>query len=64
MDRGEARWALELASYIFILNPNHEGAREVHLRALKSLAAEQMSANGRNYYLTIALEDYKLIDPR
>ena len=62
MDRGEARWALELASHIFLLNPDHEGAREVRLRALKSLAAEQVSANGRNYYLTIALEDHKLME--
>ena len=36
MDRGEARWALELASHIFILNPDHEEAREVRLRPLKS----------------------------
>ncbi len=64
MDLGDARWALELASHIFLLNPDHEGAREVRLRALKSLAAEQTSANGRNYYLTIALEDYKLIDTK
>ena len=60
MERGEARWALELASHVFLLNPDHEAAREVRLSALKSLAAEQTSATGRNYYLSIALEDYKL----
>ena len=54
---------IELVSHVFLLN--HEGVREVRLRALKSLAAEQISscsANGRNYYLTIALEDHKLIE--
>ena len=64
MEKGEARWALELASHVFLLNPDHEAAREVRLRALKSLAAEQTSANGRNYYLTMALEDYKLVNTR
>ncbi len=62
MDQGDAKWALELASHIFLLNPDHERAKAIRLRALKSLATEQTSANGRNYYLTIALEDYKLID--
>ena len=64
MERGEARWALELASHVFLLNPDHEAAREVRLSVLKSLAAEQTSANGRNYYLTMALEDYKLVNTR
>ena len=40
MERGEAKWALELASHVFLLNPDHEAVREVRLSALKSLAAE------------------------
>ncbi len=61
MEKGDAKWALELASHVFILNPDHAKAREVRLNALKALAAEQTSAIGRNYYLTMALEDYKLV---
>ncbi len=62
LNQGDTRWALELSSYLFLLNPDHQNAREIRLNALKSLASEQTSANGRNYYLTMALEDHKLIN--
>ena len=64
LDKGDYRWALELASHIFHLNPNHQLARQIRLEAIKALAAGHTSSSGRNYYLTTALEDHGLVDSR
>jgi alkyl sulfatase BDS1-like metallo-beta-lactamase superfamily hydrolase len=53
---GDSRWALELSGHLFALAEFTDVARKVRASALRSLAARETSANGRNYYLTQALE--------
>ena len=59
---GDLKWALELASHILRVNPSHSLALDTRLGALKGLSTAQSSGNGRNYYLTLALEDHGLIE--
>lgn len=56
------QWALELSSYVLIMNPGHREATEIKLDCLTSLGSRQKSANGRNYYLTSAFEQAGLVD--
>ena len=60
LHNNDPQWALELATYVLKLKPNHEKAKQVRFLSLKNLAAKQISANGRNYYLTCAMEDLGL----
>jgi alkyl sulfatase BDS1-like metallo-beta-lactamase superfamily hydrolase len=62
---GDARWALELAQTLTALGEFTDVAANVRASALRMLAADETSANGRNYYLTQALEaEEKLtVDP-
>jgi len=53
---GDARWALELAGHLLALGEFTDVAAQVRASALRSLAAGETSANGRNYYLTQAME--------
>ncbi|MEL6182105.1 MAG: alkyl sulfatase dimerization domain-containing protein, partial [Myxococcota bacterium] len=53
---GDLRWGLELLSHLLTLEPTHDEGRQLRAQALRGLAAEETSANGRNYYLTQALE--------
>lgn len=62
LDKGDYNWALELASHIFRLNPEHAHARQIRLESIKALAAQQTSVIGRNYFLTTALEDHNLVE--
>ncbi|HYC55821.1 MAG TPA: alkyl sulfatase dimerization domain-containing protein [Candidatus Binatia bacterium] len=55
-DSGDVRWALELADHLLALGEFIAEARTVRAAALRKLAAEETSANGRNYYRTQALE--------
>lgn len=50
------QWALELADHLRVLDPTDETARALRIASLRALAAQELSANGRNYYLTQALE--------
>ncbi|MEM7118429.1 MAG: alkyl sulfatase dimerization domain-containing protein [Chloroflexota bacterium] len=50
------QWALELADYLLQLDAQDDGARKIRFEALLKLGAVHVSANGRNYYLTQALE--------
>ena len=56
------KWSLELASQVLQVNPDHGEAKNLRLQALKALASQQVSANGRNYYLSTALEDFGFIE--
>jgi alkyl sulfatase BDS1-like metallo-beta-lactamase superfamily hydrolase len=53
---GESQWALELAGAVIELDGGDEEARAIRAAALRALAAAQVSANGRHYYLTQAME--------
>ena len=53
---GEARWAVELADHLLLLEQFPEEAGRVRAAGLRMLAAVEPSANGRNYYTTQALE--------
>ncbi|XP_060557213.1 linear primary-alkylsulfatase-like [Ruditapes philippinarum] len=53
----EFQWALELSSYIVRVDPNNKAAKDVKVEALTALGSRQTSVNGRNYYLTSALEE-------
>lgn len=68
LDKGDARWALKLASDLLALDEFTDVAAQIRAKALRQLASEETSANGRNYYLTQALEaegkiEIKLPDP-
>ncbi len=56
LDANDPRWALELAGHLLVLGEFSDVARRVRASALRALAAAETSANGRNYYLTQALE--------
>jgi alkyl sulfatase BDS1-like metallo-beta-lactamase superfamily hydrolase len=56
LEANDPRWALELADHLLVLREFLEVARRVRASALRMLAAAETSANGRNYYLTQALE--------
>lgn len=53
---GQHQWALELADHLRVLNPTDDAARALRITSLRALAEQELSANGRNYYLTQALE--------
>ncbi|HEY2775846.1 MAG TPA: alkyl sulfatase dimerization domain-containing protein [Candidatus Binatia bacterium] len=56
LERGDARWALELSGDLAALGEFTTVARSIRAAALRLLAQSEPSANGRNYELTEALE--------
>lgn len=62
LDDSDWQWALELVSSVIALEPSNRRARELKLESLKKAAGEQISACGRNYYLTSALEEARHVD--
>lgn len=56
VETGDARWALELTGHLRALEEFTDVAARARASALRMLAAAEPSANGRNYYLTQALE--------
>ena len=50
------RWAAELANYLLFIDPEHAQARQLKAQALRKLGKASISPNGRNFYLTQALE--------
>ncbi len=56
LDKGDARWALELSDNVLALDEFTDVAAQTRAAALRMLAAAEPSANGRNYYLSAALE--------
>jgi alkyl sulfatase BDS1-like metallo-beta-lactamase superfamily hydrolase len=55
-EEGDHAWALELADHLLALDPSGNEARGIRAAELRALGETQISANGRNYYLTQALE--------
>ncbi|MEM7348174.1 MAG: alkyl sulfatase dimerization domain-containing protein [Chloroflexota bacterium] len=53
---GNAQWALELADHLLRADWQDEVAQQIRIDALIKLGEAHISANGRNYYLTQALE--------
>lgn len=51
------QWALELSTHILNCNPDNYDAREIKIDALTLLGSRQISACGRNYFLTAAFEE-------
>ncbi len=49
-------WAAELASHLVRLDPGSEQAKRLEAAAFRALGHRSPSPNGRNYYLTRALE--------
>jgi len=56
VEAGRYRWAAELASHLMRSEPDLEEARLLKARALRALGQQSISPNGRNYYITQALE--------
>jgi len=56
LSQGDARWTLELCGHLAALGEFTGDAATMRAAALRLLAAGESSANGRNYYLTQALE--------
>ncbi len=56
LDNGDTRWALELADALIAAGNRQEEARRLRVAGLERLASEEISANGRAYYLTQARE--------
>ncbi|MBE7635927.1 MBL fold metallo-hydrolase [Sneathiella sp. P13V-1] len=50
------QWAAELSDNLILVSENKEEAKGLKAQALKALAETQISANGRNYYLTRSYE--------
>ncbi len=50
------QWAAELSDNLILVSENKEEAKGLKAEALKALAETQISANGRNYYLTRSYE--------
>jgi alkyl sulfatase BDS1-like metallo-beta-lactamase superfamily hydrolase len=53
---GDHAWALELSDHLLALDPSGDEALGIRAAALRALGEMQISANGRSYYLTQALE--------
>ena len=53
---GDAQWTAELADHLLALDENDRDAKLLKADALTVLGEQQISANGRNYYLTQAQE--------
>jgi alkyl sulfatase BDS1-like metallo-beta-lactamase superfamily hydrolase len=56
LDDGTPQAALEITGYVLRLDPRHEAARDLRVKALTALAEKEENPNARNYYLSEALE--------
>ncbi|USG62069.1 MBL fold metallo-hydrolase [Sneathiella marina] len=62
---GRTQWALQLADNLLVIDAQDDIASDVRRQALLNLAEKEISANGRNYYLTQAAEQdgFRIIQP-
>lgn len=51
-DSGDHQWAAQLCDHLLALDPDNKDVRKLKGEALVALADTQISANGRNYYMT------------
>ena len=56
------QWALELSDYILVIDNANKEAKDIKIESLTALGSREISNNGRNYYLTAALEEATDID--
>jgi len=56
LSKGDVQWALELVDHLLALDASHPEGRSLKAEALETLGRDQSSANGRNYYLSVARE--------
>ncbi|WP_067586638.1 alkyl/aryl-sulfatase [Endozoicomonas ascidiicola] len=56
IERGENRWGLELINYLLFTQPDHPQGKTLKAQAMRNLGYASMNPNGRNYYLTQALQ--------
>ena len=56
LEEGRAAWAAELAGELMRADPGLDEARQLKAAALRELGRGSISPNGRNFYLTQALE--------
>jgi alkyl sulfatase BDS1-like metallo-beta-lactamase superfamily hydrolase len=56
LEEGRSAWAAELANHVLRVEPTDEEARRIKAAALRELGQRSTSPNGRNYYITQALE--------
>ncbi|XP_071089046.1 linear primary-alkylsulfatase-like [Haliotis cracherodii] len=56
LDKGDYRWALTLASHVIRVDQQNTNARQIASLCMMALGNQQISANGRNYFFTSALE--------
>ena len=56
LEDGRFAWAAELAGQLLVLDPDDGEARALKAAALRTLGQRSISPNGRNFYLSQALE--------
>ncbi|CAM3800524.1 alkyl sulfatase dimerization domain-containing protein [Parendozoicomonas haliclonae] len=56
IDNQQNRWALELISYMLFVEPDHQQAKAMKAEAMRNIGLATINPNGRNYYLTQAME--------
>jgi len=56
VEDGTPQAALELTGYLLRLDPIHQAAKDLRVKALVALAENEENPNARNYYLSEALE--------
>ncbi|XP_060081389.1 linear primary-alkylsulfatase-like [Ylistrum balloti] len=62
VDKGNAQWALELASYALALNASDDTAMKVKVDSLNAIADQQINTNAINYLRTSVLETMGQLD--
>jgi alkyl sulfatase BDS1-like metallo-beta-lactamase superfamily hydrolase len=62
--KGDFRWAAELADCILAADGTNVDAKRLKAQALTELGERQMSANARNYYLSVAQYLLRGLPPR
>ena len=53
---GDYQWALELSDWLRKLTPTDEAVKQLRTDALLAMGKQQISANGRNYYISTAVQ--------
>jgi alkyl sulfatase BDS1-like metallo-beta-lactamase superfamily hydrolase len=56
MNEQNYKWAAELVTHLLVLTPDDETLKNIKAAALRNLGFNSISPNGRNFYLTQALE--------
>jgi alkyl sulfatase BDS1-like metallo-beta-lactamase superfamily hydrolase len=56
MNEQNYKWAAELVTHLLVLTPDDESLKNIKAAALRKLGFNSISPNGRNFYLTQALE--------